>query len=131
MSLHKNYIFLLALPLLAIDELVTYLVVKFFPSVVSYNSGMFFGSLQNDSLLYIFLILGVMILLFLFAKSQQKYYIPLVLIAVGAVSNIIDRIFYSGVIDYIHFGSVSTFNLADIYICLGALWYIYLLFTKD
>jgi len=45
------------------------------------------------------------------------------LIVSGAVGNIIDRVYYHGVIDFIDFHLYSyhwpAFNLADVYICLG------------
>jgi signal peptidase II len=49
-----------------------------------------------------------------------------VLILAGAISNLIDRLVYSGVIDFIHFHlsswSFPIFNLADVFIVIGVLW---------
>lgn len=128
----KRTLWLLGIIILIIDQTIKFLVYKYQPQIISYNRGMFFGSLDNVYLLYIFLIVGLLILFFLFARSPEKYKLPLTIIAVGALSNILDRIFYPGVIDYINFSFWSSFNLSDIYIFVGALWYLQIMFThKD
>ena len=43
----------------------------------------------------------------------------LILVAVGALSNIIDRLLYGGAVDYFVFWLIPRFNLADIIITLG------------
>ena len=43
------------------------------------------------------------------------------LLAAGALSNVLDRFFYGGVIDYIQFWIVPVFNLADMMIIVGLL----------
>jgi len=47
------------------------------------------------------------------AKNSMIYYW---LLLVGVFSNIIERIFYGGVIDYINLPIIPTFNLADLLI---------------
>jgi signal peptidase II len=39
----------------------------------------------------------------------------------GAASNLIDRFWRKGVVDFIHLGFWPAFNLADVVICVGAL----------
>ena len=39
----------------------------------------------------------------------------------GAASNLIDRFWHKGVVDFIHLGFWPAFNLADVAICVGAL----------
>lgn len=46
-------------------------------------------------------------------------YIPLILLVAGAISNIIDRIMFGCVIDFIDLKFWPVFNLADIYITVG------------
>lgn len=41
------------------------------------------------------------------------------LIAIGAVSNLMDRVLLGGVFDYISFGIFPVFNLSDVYITIG------------
>ncbi|MFA5961428.1 MAG: signal peptidase II [Parcubacteria group bacterium] len=45
---------------------------------------------------------------------------PLVLILSGAISNLLDRLYNGCVIDFIDLRVWPVFNLADIFICLGA-----------
>lgn len=44
------------------------------------------------------------------------------LLIIGSVSNLIDRIFYGGVIDWLQLGFWPTFNLSDFYIFLACLF---------
>lgn len=131
MFFKKQTLLFVAGILLIIDQLIKYLIYKYQPQTISYNKGIFFGSLDNIYLLYFFILLGIFILIFLFIKSSKKYLLPLTIISVGALSNIIDRIFYPGVIDYINIGFWSIFNLSDIYIFIGALWYLIIMFTQQ
>lgn len=50
-------------------------------------------------------------------------------VAIGAWSNISDRIWYAGVIDFIEVPFWSIFNIADIYIVGGAIVLLYLQFS--
>jgi len=51
-------------------------------------------------------------------KFQISNY-SLILVLSGAISNLIDRLYYGCVIDFINLKVWSIFNLADIFICLG------------
>jgi len=51
----------------------------------------------------------------------------IILIAVGAISNIIDRIYFSCVIDFIDLRFWPVFNLADVYITVGGIMILALL----
>ena len=67
------------------------------------------------------IILGI---LFWFIKFPQKksisYLLSLIIIIAGALSNFIDRIFFSATIDYLRFFT-GVINLADVMIVAGAL----------
>lgn len=54
----------------------------------------------------------------------------LVMIMSGAVGNIIDRIFRGYVVDFFEFTFVRwyVFNMADIYVVLGVIWLVFLMF---
>ncbi len=75
------------------------------------------------------LVLGVVIIVLIFYiiylisnKNSQRLLIPpLTFIFFGAISNIIDRIQYGYVVDYLEMRYFSVFNLADAMISLGAL----------
>lgn len=55
------------------------------------------------------------------------YLKPASLIILGAFSNLIDRIKFGGVVDFIDFWFLPAFNLADIYIIIGVIWLIFII----
>ena len=88
------------------------------------NQKLFFTSLDQK---IIYILIGVVLLLFLFLlfKSLQKKDILLIagssLIILGGLSNFFDRIIYCYVIDWIRifFLPISIFNIADLMIISG------------
>ncbi len=108
--------------LIAIDQTVKYFITKYF--LHSINRGFPFIE-SNSQPVYIFLLLGIILVIFAYyALRYLKYYIglPIIIIFSGIISNIIDRIFRGGVVDYLDIKIWPVFNLADIYIILGILW---------
>lgn len=62
-------------------------------------------------------------------KMQQRECIKsflFSLIIIGAISNLIDRLLYAGVIDFIKIWNFPVFNLADAYITISIIIYILL-----
>lgn len=49
------------------------------------------------------------------------------LIIIGAVSNVIDRLKFKGVVDFIDLWFIPAFNLPDVYIIVGIVWLIILI----
>ena len=102
--------------------------------VIVWNKGFAFGLLQNDlftiNLLYILIISIVIIFLFFYANSlNQRYqYFIFSLLIGGAIGNLIDRIRYGAVVDFIdvHYQNLHwyVFNIADIYISFGCIMLI-------
>jgi signal peptidase II len=71
----------------------------------------------------VIIILFIIIWLWLIALRQKSSLIwPWGLIIIGAVSNLLDRISYQGVIDFINIEWFTVFNVADVYISLGVAW---------
>lgn len=68
------------------------------------------------------------ILYYLFARAKIYERIPLALISGGALGNLIDRIRFGAVIDFLdfHIGGWHwpAFNMADIFITVGIGWYL-------
>ena len=64
-------------------------------------------------------------------KRLSLQVIFLIIILLGAVSNAIDRLQYTYVIDYLRLKNLSVFNIADAMISLGTILYIYLSFIKE
>ncbi len=74
----------------------------------------------------------VAVLIYIFFKTKnhaQKIF--LILILTGAASNIIDRIRLGCVIDYIDIRIFPIFNLADVYIILGAILIVLYIARKN
>ena len=88
------------------------------------NRGAAFGVLQNQKDFFVFVALifiGVIVFVLIKVPTQKKYYslnILLVMIAAGAVGNMIDRVRYDYVVDFIYLVCIQfpIFNVADIYV---------------
>lgn len=88
------------------------------------NRGAAFGVLQNQKYFFVFVALifiGVIVFVLIKVPTQKKYYslnILLVMIAAGAVGNMIDRVRYYYVVDFIYLVCIQfpIFNVADIYV---------------
>jgi signal peptidase II len=82
------------------------------------------------SLNFFWLVLIFLILFYLFFKLKESYFkkdpsfFIYFLIFLGASSNLLDRIKYGFVIDYINLGPLFIFNLADLMILIGVLIFI-------
>lgn len=106
------------------------------------NRGAAFGILQDRRIFFI--ILTTIVIVFLFGYLLRHYRthsfwanLALVLIMVGALGNLIDRIRLGYVVDFIalKFGGLlnfPVFNIADMAVVSGALVLVYLLlFTQE
>ena len=108
----------------------------FFWGILSFsyqkNFGIAFGFLVNHQFL---LILVALILIFLVKLLVKEYQVKnllnifsLTLIIFGALSNITDRLRFGYVIDYIDLKWFTVFNLADIMITAGVLFFGFTIF---
>lgn len=81
------------------------------------NYGAGFGILQNQRLLLILIPILVIFLIFYYLKEIKQenfaFYAMLFLLA-GTIGNLIDRIFFGYVTDFIDLGFWPVFNIADI-----------------
>lgn len=110
-------------------------VTSFFNIVLVYNKGAAFSFLSSQGGWQRYLFTGiaiaaVILITYLLKKhaGQRLFCWGLALILGGAVGNLIDRLVYGHVIDFLDF-YVKTwhwpaFNVADMAICLGAILYI-------
>ncbi len=91
------------------------------------NRGAAFGMLQNQKIFFVFvavIILAVICYVILKMPEKRKYtilHVMLVLIASGAVGNMIDRLRLNYVVDFISFVLIHfpIFNVADIYVTVA------------
>ena len=100
-----------------------------------WNEGIAFGLLSFDqenlyNLLTLLIILIILIIFRMTLKSSGLKKIALMMILGGALGNVIDRILYKAVPDFIdfHVGNFHwfIFNVSDIFITLGVIWMVIL-----
>lgn len=119
----------IAIFLIFLDQTSKVLVSKFFPEVVVLNSKGVFGILPW----WVF-ILGILGLIGFWARlaivrrvlSKERTFRDwgILSILAGGVSNILDRIFWGGVVDFIKIYQFPVFNLADVFIVFGVIFVI-------
>lgn len=97
------------------------------------NKGAAFGMLQNQKIFFIFIeILILFIIGFVLVRvpSHKKYnmiHVILVLVASGAIGNMIDRVAQDYVVDFIYFVLIDfpIFNVADIYVTCATVVFVF------
>lgn len=146
--IHIIYMILFVL----IDRFTKYLAVKYLMPIGSAkvldgifnltyveNTGIAFGLLKGMNYIVVpvsLVIVGVCAYLLFRTVRQGKKLMPLALnlIISGAVGNIIDKLSYGFVVDFLEFGFIDfpVFNVADVFVCIGAvLLALIILFAKD
>ena len=107
--------------LIIFDQLLKYLI-RHFGGFYICNPNISWGLRIPESLFWFF---WMTIMIILLIALKKKYFIQntlcIVLILSGAVSNMIDRICYGCVVDFIDLKLWPVFNLADIFIVSGAI----------
>jgi len=86
------------------------------------NTGAGFSILQNMNIILAVLSIILLAVLIYYRDSVPK--VSLMLIISGIVGNVIDRIFYGSVIDFINLKFWPIFNLADSMIFIGVAYWI-------
>ena len=149
--LSKNFIInlLLVLLIFLFDRIskiyVIYLDKKFFGSEIYsskflnielyWNTGIAFGLFSFSenylyNLLTFVIVIVIMIIIFMIVISKDFKKYPLLMILGGALGNLVDRIFFKAVPDFIDFHIQNfhwfIFNVADIFISLGIIFMILL-----
>lgn len=95
--------------------------------------GLFSDSNINSLLVIIMSIISVILITLIFYKFSNKTLFSILSVIVGgATGNILDRILYGYVVDFIKIGSFYVFNLADASITIGCiLMIIYVIFYAE
>jgi signal peptidase II len=88
-----------------------------------YNSGAAFGIFQNGNLVFTILAIIVILLIFYyFPRTERNDWwlrLAMALQLAGAAGNLIDRLAFAHVTDFISVGSFAIFNVADASISVG------------
>jgi signal peptidase II len=129
-------VFVIVISVLSLDQLTKYLITKslalgksipviqgVFNLTLVHNRGAAFGILKNQLPLFIVTAAVAIALIFWSLKSnshKKNYALSLSLILAGALGNLIDRLLYGYVIDFLDFRVWPVFNVADSAITIGA-----------
>ena len=147
----KRWITFFLIPFL-LDRLTKYLIVSeivpnqdvtsFLEVYLTYNRGISWG-IGGSSDLQQFMLVSLLVALVIVGfgwyirvnKMSQWAYGACLMIMSGAISNFIDRFWYGGVVDFIRFywGTYSfpVFNIADVFISMGTLFFVYFHWCDD
>lgn len=87
------------------------------------NRNAVFGLSVENNVIFILsiVIIGFVIYEYVRMDSHRAFE----LIIVGGLSNIVDRIVWGGVVDYVAFYSFPVFNIPDVLISIGIVWYVF------
>ncbi len=110
----------------------SYVIAPFLSFTLVFNKGISFGILNNQGQQQYILIsvaVIVVIMLLLVTRKNKKLYVAVACIISGTIGNIIDRICYGAVVDFIDLHLLDyhfpVFNIADISIFCGIMLVLY------
>ncbi|MBQ3475219.1 MAG: signal peptidase II [Bacilli bacterium] len=101
-----------------------HIIKNFFYITYVKNDGAAFSILEGHQLLFVIIALIALALVFYYVKKNNIKNIGYAMVFSGIIGNLIDRLFFGYVIDFIGFNlfgrSMPIFNFADILIVIGA-----------
>ena len=131
-------IFLLSLFIFILDQLSKIIIVRtvnlgdslpvvnnIFHITLVFNRGAAFGIFARSS--FLFIVISVFIIAFIIISSIRRstslttYSLPLSIILGGALGNLVDRLRFGFVVDFLDFRIWPVFNIADTAITIGAI----------
>lgn len=132
----KEDIYKITILVLLLDQFIKYMVNKFMelntgisiiPNFFSIfyvkNKGAAFSILENNTIIIVLISVIFIVILDYYIRKEKNFtklsVISLGMIMGGIFGNLMDRIIYHSVIDYLSFGNFPVFNLADIGITVG------------
>ncbi|MDD6941091.1 MAG: signal peptidase II [Bacilli bacterium] len=152
MQKNKNKVYLTSVIVLLIDQIVKLLIktnmnlneeISIIPNFFSIqylkNTGAAFSILENQTiLLAITSIICISVIIYYLKKEENlttAMYLSFGMVLGGILGNLIDRIVYQGVIDFLSFQifnyNFPVFNIADIGITIGVLLLIIIYISRD
>lgn len=111
--------FLLIIGLAFLDQLIKY-IVRFFGRFYVCNRNLAFGlPISQNIFIFIWIVIFAVFIKFAYDEKNTKNILGYNLILAGALGNILDRLFFGCVIDFINLRIWPAFNLADVFITIG------------
>lgn len=97
------------------------------------NTGAAFGLFKYQTTVFISIsLIAIAFTIFYLAKKKASFYLPFALILGGAVGNLIDRLRFGYVVDFIDLHFWPVFNIADSCITIGSIFlFVIILRGKD
>lgn len=121
--MHLKYrLFLLALIIIA-DQSLKQLLRSTHSNLLILNKGISFGLLSevgNAPLSVVNFLLTLIFFAFLFKKMTFGGHLSVILITGGSIGNLVDRLSFGGVFDYVHLWILPVFNFSDLAIAFGS-----------
>ncbi len=112
---------------IALDRVLKWYALQSGTPIIKNEAFLFFLTLRPNIILIfniaIFLALGITLIRSW--GNNRTLSNSLIFILAGAFGNTIDRAWYGGVIDILHFKNLVSFNLADVLIVVGIVYYSY------
>jgi len=125
-------IFLIPIAIVLLDQLTKFLSKGKHFFIINYqeNYGAAFGLFQGQLLIFIAVAILVIFLIF-FYYSKVKYKLALLFVLGGTIGNLIDRLIFGFVRDFIDLKIWPVFNIADSANVIGAAILVYYLIKKS
>ena len=120
--------FLIVLAIVLLDQITKFFLTDIHYGLINYttNTGAGFSILQGQTTLLIFISLIVLGLILYYRKKEPEYGIPLAFIFAGTLGNLIDRLYFGYVRDFIDLKVWPIFNIADLAMVIGVILIIYI-----
>jgi len=134
----SKFYFLLFILLIFLDQIVKYfmtnkkytIVRNFFYLIFKKNYGAAFGVLAGHRLFLVSAgIIITIALFFLLFKIKNK--LPVIFLLAGTIGNLIDRLIFGYVRDFINIWFLSSFNFADVFCVIGGILLIIDIFKNE
>ena len=101
------------------------------------NYGLLFGLLANSENRWLFVAIIILVLFFFVyvmrlgeVRRNNLLMLGLFLMMAGLIGNLLDRIFYGFVVDFIPLADWTTFNLSDVSIAAGSVIVLFYIFSS-
>ena len=122
----------IAVLIVIFDQITKFLLTNVHSGPINYvtNTGAAF-SLFKDGVFYLSII-SILVIFFIiyYFKKQPQLYLPLSFLLGGATGNLIDRVFFGYVRDFIDLKFWPVFNVADSFNVIGVVIIAYLIFRR-